>query len=115
MLQHALYSVPYRRHGYCIDDNARALILMTQIEDLADDVRDRWTTIYASFIQHAWNEDARRFRNFMNFDRSWCEDAGSEDSRSEEHTSELQSLMRTSYAVFCLKKKKYTQIIKRKT
>src|SRR3546814_9259734 len=30
-------------------------------------------------------------------------------TRSEEHTSELQSLMRTSYAVFCLKKKKYTQ------
>src|SRR3546814_1013838 len=28
------------------------------------------------------------------------------DGRSEEHTSELQSLMRTSYAVFCLKKKK---------
>src|SRR3546814_4445834 len=27
--------------------------------------------------------------------------------RSEEHTSELQSLMRNSYAVFCLKKKKY--------
>src|SRR3546814_9634932 len=30
-------------------------------------------------------------------------------SRSEEHTSELQSLMRISYAVFCLKKKKTTQ------
>src|SRR3546814_1629077 len=29
--------------------------------------------------------------------------------RSEEHTSELQSLMRSSYAVFCLKKKTYTQ------
>src|SRR3546814_5276460 len=29
------------------------------------------------------------------------------DGRSEEHTSELQSLMRISYAVFCLKKKKY--------
>src|SRR3546814_1002974 len=29
-----------------------------------------------------------------------------EDGRSEEHTSELQSLMRISYAVFCLKKKK---------
>src|SRR3546814_10892811 len=29
--------------------------------------------------------------------------------RSEEHTSELQSLMRSSYAVFCLKKKKLTQ------
>src|SRR3546814_5007678 len=31
--------------------------------------------------------------------------AGKEGSRSEEHTSELQSLMRISYAVFCLKKK----------
>src|SRR3546814_3310409 len=30
------------------------------------------------------------------------------DDRSEEHTSELQSLMRISYAVFCLKKKKHT-------
>src|SRR3546814_4106954 len=33
-------------------------------------------------------------------------DDGSADTRSEEHTSELQSLMRISYAVFCLKKKK---------
>src|SRR3546814_8203228 len=33
--------------------------------------------------------------------------AGDEQGRSEEHTSELQSLMRISYAVFCLKKKKY--------
>src|SRR3546814_1526907 len=32
-------------------------------------------------------------------------------ARSEEHTSELQSLMRISYAVFCLKKKKKKQII----
>src|SRR3546814_7975716 len=32
-------------------------------------------------------------------------------SRSEEHTSELQSLMRISYAVFCLKKKKHTSTI----
>src|SRR3546814_4268030 len=37
--------------------------------------------------------------------RSWrCPNA----TRSEEHTSELQSLMRISYAVFCLKKKKTT-------
>src|SRR3546814_7654321 len=33
-------------------------------------------------------------------------DSGSRSIRSEEHTSELQSLMRISYAVFCLKKKK---------
>src|SRR3546814_3849997 len=34
-------------------------------------------------------------------------------SRSEEHTSELQSLMRISYAVFCLKKKKKTELTNR--
>src|SRR3546814_9396467 len=34
--------------------------------------------------------------------------------RSEEHTSELQSLMRTSYAVFCLKKKKSKQTVKKR-
>src|SRR3546814_3368359 len=37
------------------------------------------------------------------------------DRRSEEHTSELQSLMRISYAVFCLKKKKYKKLIKQPT
>src|SRR3546814_1533383 len=35
--------------------------------------------------------------------------------RSEEHTSELQSLMRISYAVFCLKKKKYKTNMRSKT
>src|SRR3546814_7038122 len=35
--------------------------------------------------------------------------AGAKQVRSEEHTSELQSLMRISYAVFCLKKKNITQ------
>jgi glycosyltransferase involved in cell wall biosynthesis len=80
MLQHSIYSIPDRRHGYCIDDNARALILMSEVPDLDPAVRDKWTSVYASFVQHAWNPDARRFRNFMNFDRSWCEDVGSEDS-----------------------------------
>src|SRR3546814_2569833 len=37
---------------------------------------------------------------------SECLVTGFHDARSEEHTSELQSLMRISYAVFCLKKKK---------
>src|SRR3546814_6223778 len=38
--------------------------------------------------------------------------AGRQTLRSEEHTSELQSLMRTSYAVFCLKKKKQHNLSK---
>src|SRR3546814_3867114 len=37
---------------------------------------------------------------------AWAEEFGEVEERSEEHTSELQSLMRISYAVFCLKKKK---------
>jgi glycosyltransferase involved in cell wall biosynthesis len=80
MLQHSIYSVPDRRHGYCIDDNARALMLMSMMPELDEATRDKWTTIYGAFVQYAWNPDLRRFRNFMNFDRTWCEDAGSEDS-----------------------------------
>jgi hypothetical protein len=80
MLQHSIYSIPDRRHGYCIDDNARALMLVSAIADMDAVARDKWTTIYASFVQYAWNPDKRRFRNFMNFDRTWCEDEGSEDS-----------------------------------
>jgi hypothetical protein len=80
MFQHAIFSVPDRRHGYCIDDNARALMLVCQIPDMDAVQRDKWMTIYASFLQYAWNPEERRFRNFMNFDRTWCEDFGSEDS-----------------------------------
>src|SRR3546814_3104182 len=43
-----------------------------------------------------------------------CHPDGKIEKRSEEHTSELQSLMRISYAVFCLKKKKKTQNNKQK-
>src|SRR3546814_1797365 len=41
-------------------------------------------------------------------------EGGLSSSRSEEHTSELQSLMRSSYAVLCLTKKNSTQVTKRK-
>ena len=80
MFQHAILSIPDRRHGYCIDDNARALMLTARLPAMDEQVRDKWMTIYASFVQYAWNPDTRRFRNFMNFDRTWCEDTGSEDS-----------------------------------
>ncbi|HEX8556345.1 MAG TPA: glycosyltransferase family 4 protein [Sphingomonas sp.] len=80
MLQHSIYSVPDRRHGYCIDDNARALMLMSAMPDVDAVTRDKWMTVYGAFVQYAWNPDRRRFRNFMRFDRTWCEDEGSEDS-----------------------------------
>jgi len=80
MLQHGIYSVPDRNHGYCIDDNARALILMCRMPAMDEDERDRWTTTYASFVHHGWNPERKRFRNFMSFDRRWLEEEGSEDS-----------------------------------
>ena len=80
MLQHSIGVVPDRRHGYCLDDNARALMLVNVAGGLTDAERLRWSTTYAAFVQYAWNHDERRFRNFMRFDRSWCEDVGSEDS-----------------------------------
>lgn len=80
MFQHSLYSVPDRNHGYCIDDNARALLLMNELRGLPDEKHDRWAPVYASFIQYAWNADKGAFRNFMGFDRAWLEEVGSEDS-----------------------------------
>src|SRR6185295_13897422 len=38
------------------------------------------TAHFAAFIQHAWNPDTSRFRNFMSYDRRWLEESGSEDS-----------------------------------
>lgn len=80
ILQHGIGSVPDRRHGYCLDDNARALILMNSPCPSNSSQCARSALAYASFVQHAWNEDAGRFRNFMNYDRTWCENQGSEDS-----------------------------------
>ena len=80
MLQHAIGIVPDRRHGYCLDDNVRALMLINVAEGIDPVLRARYASTYASFIQHAWNPDLGGFRNFMGFDRGWCEDIGSEDS-----------------------------------
>jgi len=80
MLQHSIYSIPDRDHGYCVDDNARALILMHMIDGPLSARADDLARIYASFVQHAWNGEKGRFRNFMDFNRQWLEEAGSEDS-----------------------------------
>ena len=78
IVQHAVYSVPDRNHGYCIDDNARALMMMVRRGD--DRQAALRAPVYAGFLQHGWNADRRRFRNFMGFDRRWLEECGSEDS-----------------------------------
>ncbi|QCB55737.1 glycosyltransferase [Sphingopyxis sp. PAMC25046] len=80
MFQHAILTVPDRRHGYCIDDNARALMLVSSLPPRLQAEMEHRALAFASFIQHGWNEDLRCYRNFMGYDRCWREDAGSEDS-----------------------------------
>jgi glycosyltransferase involved in cell wall biosynthesis len=80
MIQHSIFSVPDRHHGYCVDDNCRALMLMHRVDGDPAMRAAELAKIYASFVQYAWNGDRGRFRNFMAFDRTWLEDEGSEDS-----------------------------------
>ncbi|MEN8132566.1 MAG: glycosyltransferase family 4 protein [Pseudomonadota bacterium] len=82
MLQHAKYSVPDRTHGYCVDDNARALIVAVTLQDLQplNSTLSGLAAVYLSFLGHAFNGQTGRFRNFMSYDRRWLEETGSEDS-----------------------------------
>ncbi len=81
ILQHAVFSVPDRNHGYCTDDNARALISAVMNWRLFKDesIRKRLLS-YLAFLYHAYNPRHGRVRNFMSYDRRWLEDVGSEDS-----------------------------------
>ena len=81
LFQHAVHSVPDRSHGYCVDDNARALLLACALNNPGEQrLSEVLTARFAAFVQHAWNPDTGRFRNFMGFNRTWLEDKGSEDS-----------------------------------
>jgi glycosyltransferase involved in cell wall biosynthesis len=80
LFQHAIHAVPDRAHGYCVDDNARALLVACALNSPSEQrLPEALTTRLAAFVQHAWNPDTRRFRNFMSFDRHWLEQTGSED------------------------------------
>jgi glycosyltransferase involved in cell wall biosynthesis len=83
MYQHANYSLPDFSHGYCTDDNARALITTVLLEELEVEGPQlhRLAETYAGFMQYAFDPTAKRFRNFMSYDRHWLEEAGSDDSQ----------------------------------
>ena len=82
--QHAIYNVPNYHEGYCTDDNARAFILCNLLEDSSIppplENLDLLATRYLAFLAAAFHESNGRFRNFMNHERRWLEDIGSEDS-----------------------------------
>src|SRR3546814_5897076 len=82
------------RRGGLARKPGRAQRLLWQLPGLVADA------LRAESVDRAWAQPARGHVCLR------CASAFPVECRSEEHTSELQSLMRISYAVFCLKKKK---------
>lgn len=82
MLQHSRSTIPDRRHGYCLDDNARAMMLAVELksEGIETDRATRIADTCAAFVDSAWDEDHSTFRNFMGYQRNWLEETGSQDS-----------------------------------
>ncbi|WP_037501468.1 glycosyltransferase family 4 protein [Sphingobacterium deserti] len=80
IVQHATFATPNYHHGYCLDDNARALLLLLMVkeDDPAQDV-DALISTYISYIYYAQRPDGL-FKNFMSFDNRFLEDIGSEDA-----------------------------------
>ncbi len=82
ILQHATFDVPRYRDGYCTDDNARGLLLMMLLEDQGTEtpaVVRALAARYLAFVNHAFDEESGRFRNFMTYDRRWVDAPGSDD------------------------------------
>jgi len=81
ILQHATGIVPNRKEGYCLDDNARALIMVLQHYKQTETQESfELATIYLSYIQYAQKQNGS-FYNFMNYRREFLEEEGSEDSQ----------------------------------
>jgi hypothetical protein len=80
MLQHAIFTMANYREGYATDDNARALMVSALLEELGNGEALKLASRYLAFVWYAFNEETARFRNFMDYQRHWLEDSGSDDS-----------------------------------
>ena len=80
IVQHAKYGIPNLKEGYCLDDNARALImaLMAYQQNKSQEALDL-LPIYLSYIHYVQRDDGN-FRNFLSFTRQYLDEIGSEDS-----------------------------------
>jgi len=80
IIQHAKFGIPNLKEGYCLDDNARALlmVLMTY-RQMKDNHALELSPIYLSYIHYMQNTDGT-FRNFLSFNRNFLDEVGSEDS-----------------------------------
>jgi len=80
LYQHATFTIPNRKHGYCTDDNARAVITMTRYyAQYPEPQALRIFETYLSFILHSQNSDGS-IRNYMNFDRTWVKNEPESDA-----------------------------------
>ncbi len=80
LIQHAKYIVPDRHTGYCLDDNSRALMLCAGAYSLLrDEDAKALISTYFSFTHFTQNPDGR-FRNFMDYQRHFLDEVGSDDS-----------------------------------
>ena len=80
IVQHAKYGIPNLKEGYCLDDNARALImaLMAYQRSKSKEAFEL-LPIYLSYIHYMQTDDGN-FRNFLSFNRQYLDEVGSEDS-----------------------------------
>jgi glycosyltransferase involved in cell wall biosynthesis len=83
MVEHAVFVVPNYAEGYTTDDNARALIVTTLLEEMgvhapagSSDLASR----YLAFLWHAFDPTTKRFHNCLSYECRWQEPEGSEDS-----------------------------------
>jgi glycosyltransferase involved in cell wall biosynthesis len=80
IIQHAKFGIPNLKEGYCLDDNARALLMVLMTYRQMKDVRAlELSPVYLSYIHYMQNKDGT-FRNFLSFSRNYLDEVGSEDS-----------------------------------
>jgi len=80
IIQHAKFGIPNLKEGYCLDDNARALLMVLMAyRQKKDNKALELSPIYLSYIHYMQNTDGT-FRNFLSFSRNFLDEVGSEDS-----------------------------------
>lgn len=80
IIQHAKFGIPNLKEGYCLDDNARALLMvLIAYRQKKDVLALELSPIYLSYIHYMQNENGT-FRNFLSFNRNFLDEVGSEDS-----------------------------------
>ncbi|HEY5500255.1 MAG TPA: glycosyl transferase, partial [Bacteroidales bacterium] len=80
IIQHAKFGIPNLKEGYCLDDNARALLMVLMAyRQMKNNRALELSPIYLSYIHYMQNADGT-FRNFLSFSRNFLDEVGSEDS-----------------------------------